>query len=64
MGKKLKKLKIILMIKTIVISIIIANGSLVEVRDLDVSCLELFNKIYTKYENKDHSIVGYICRKE
>jgi hypothetical protein len=52
------------MIKTIVISIIIANGSLVEVRDLDVSCLELFNKIYNKYENKDHSILGYICRKE
>ena len=52
------------MIKIIVISITIANGSLVEVRDLDVSCLELFNKIYTKYENKDHSILGYICRKE
>ena len=51
-------LKTILMIKTIVISIIIANGSLVEVRDLDVSCLELFNKIYNKYENKDHSILG------
>jgi hypothetical protein len=51
------------MIKTIVISIIIANGSLVEVRDLDVSCLELFNKIYTKYENKDHSILGYIVER-
>jgi hypothetical protein len=52
------------MIKTIVISLIIANGSLVEVRDLDVSCEKLFNKIYTKYENKDHSILGYICKKE
>jgi hypothetical protein len=30
------------MIKTIVISIIIANGSLVEVRDLDVSCVEVY----------------------
>ena len=57
-------LKTLLMIKIIVISIIIANGSLVGIRDLDVSCLELFNKIYNKYENKDHSILGYICRKE
>lgn len=57
-------LKTLLMIKIIVISIIIANGSLITIKDLDVSCLELFNKITTKYENKDHSIIGYICREE
>jgi len=57
-------LKTLLMIKIIVISLIIANGSLITVKDLDVSCEDLFNKIYNKYKDKDHSIVGYICRKE
>ena len=52
------------MLKTIIISLIIANGSIVTIKDLDVSCENLYNKIYNKYKDKDHSIVGYICRKE
>ena len=53
------------MFKVIAISLIIANGDLVLVEDNNtVSCEDLFNKIYKKYENKNHSIVGYICEKE
>tara|TARA_R110000796_G_scaffold129951_1_gene245620 strand:- start:397 stop:561 length:165 start_codon:yes stop_codon:yes gene_type:complete len=52
------------MFKVIAISLIIANGDLVLVEDNNmVSCEDLFNKIIKKYENKNHSIVGYICEK-
>jgi len=54
----------IAMLKTIIISVIIANGSLITVQDQDISCKSLFENIIKKYEDKNHSIIGYICKQE
>lgn len=52
------------MLKTIIISLIIANGSLVKVQEQDISCQDLFNNIVKKYEGRNHSIIGYVCEQE